>query len=70
LQLAANNDSVFGDPGDLLAAADWNGDGDDTPAVFRPSSTRHYFRFTNMPGNADAQYISGEAIWVPVAPGR
>jgi hypothetical protein len=34
-----------------------------------PAST-HYFRFTNMPGNADAQYISGEAIWVPVAPGR
>ncbi|MGB5730141.1 MAG: hypothetical protein WBN24_00830, partial [Acidimicrobiia bacterium] len=60
---------IFGDPGDRLVAGDWTGDGTFTPALFRPSNTTMYFRYTNTQGNADNQFIPipTHAAWLPVA---
>ena len=56
------------DPSDRFVAGDWGViDGVDTPAVFRPSNTTMYFRFTNSQGNADHQWTAGQPAWVPVA---
>jgi hypothetical protein len=57
---------VFGDPGDRLVANDWNRDGVDSPAVFRPWKSTAFFRFTNTQGPADAQFMFGESDWLPV----
>jgi len=69
----ASSEEAFGiyaaerNPDDRFVAGDWNSDGRDTPAVFRPGNVTHYFRFTNTQGPADAQYIWGESTWLPVA---
>jgi hypothetical protein len=42
-------------------------DGVDTPAVFRPSNTTFYFRYTNTQGNADTTLTFGQSPWLPVA---
>ena len=49
-------------------AGDWGiVDGVDTPAVFRPSDAKFYFRHTNTQGVADSEFFFGEGPWLPVA---
>ena len=43
----------YGDPGDVIVAGDWDGDGDDTVAVYRPGDGRFYVNLDNAPGAAD-----------------
>jgi len=42
----------YGNPGDHIMAGDWDGDGDDTVAVYRPSDDRLYVNLNNANGNA------------------
>jgi hypothetical protein len=44
---------IYGAPGDIPFAADWNGDGTDTVAIYRPSNGDWYIRLTNSAGAAD-----------------
>ena len=57
------------DPGDRLVAGDWNDDGTFTPALFRPSNTTMYFRYTNTQGIADNQFIPTPTnpTWLPIS---
>ncbi|NNC93492.1 MAG: hypothetical protein HKN80_13485, partial [Acidimicrobiia bacterium] len=50
-----------------LIAGDWDGDGDDTPGVFR--STPSTFRLENTLGQPvpDVTYTFGKSAWLPVA---
>jgi hypothetical protein len=66
-EVAADDQFVFGNPGDRFISHNLNRDGIDTPAIFRPSNTTHYFRFTNSQGPGNAQFIWGEPHWQPVA---
>lgn len=50
---------VFGEPGDLPFAGDWDGDGIDTPALRRPSDGYIYLRNSNMAGPADIVVFFG-----------
>lgn len=64
----ADDEIVFGDPGDRFVAGDWGVvDGKDTPSVFRPSNTTMFFRDTLTNGVADRQFGGGDSEWVPVA---
>ena len=63
----ADHEFFFGNPGDRFVAGDWNTNGSDSPAVFRPANTTFYFRYTNTQGNADAQFTFGSPTWLPVA---
>jgi hypothetical protein len=65
----ADVEFYYGDPGDLVVAADWAGDGTDTVGVFRPSEHRIYLRYTNAAGTADRSFWLGRATWVPIAGG-
>ena len=46
---------------------DWNDNGTDSPALFRPSNVTMYFRYTNSQGNADTWFVFGQPGWLPVA---
>lgn len=63
----ADTEFVFGDPGDRFVAGDWNEDGRESPAVYRPTTRTFYFRYSNTPGNADATWSWGQPAWIPVA---
>ena len=63
----ADHEFFFGNPGDRFVAGDWNRNGTDSPAVFRPGNTTFYFRYTNTQGNADDQFIWGSSTWLPVS---
>jgi hypothetical protein len=52
---AADLTFVYGSPGDIPFAGDWNGNGTDTVAVFRPSTGNWYIRLANAAGSADHQ---------------
>jgi len=56
---AADYSYVFGNPGDVPFAGDWNGDGTDTPGLRRPSDGFVYLRNTNSQGIADISYFYG-----------
>jgi hypothetical protein len=66
-QGVADNQFIFGDPGDRLVAGDWVPSAVDSPAVFRPGNTTFYFRHSNTQGNADNQFVWGEGPFLPVA---
>lgn len=63
----ADHQFVFGDPADRFVAGDWNANGADSPAIFRPADCTFYFRNTNTQGNADFTLPFGEVDWLPVA---
>jgi hypothetical protein len=44
---------IYGSNGDVPYAADWNGDGIDTIALYRPSNGDWYIRLTNSAGAAN-----------------
>lgn len=64
---AADHEFLFGDPGDRFIAGDWDMDGADSPAVFRPSDATFYFRYTNTAGVADEVDAWGMATWLPIS---
>jgi hypothetical protein len=60
---------TFGNPGDKIVAGDWDGDGDDTVAVYRPASGMFYARNSNSAGNANSQvYVGPQAGVVALNP--
>jgi hypothetical protein len=66
----ANGQFYFGDPGDRFVAGDWGVvEGAETPALFRPSDSRLYCRYTLTQGNADTQFTWSDAAsgWLPVS---
>ncbi|MGB7861303.1 MAG: hypothetical protein WBM90_12460, partial [Acidimicrobiia bacterium] len=65
----ANLDFIYGIPNDFLLAGDWNGDGIDTPAIFRPSEGNWYLRLANTPGYANhvISFGVGRRGFLPVA---
>jgi len=57
----------FGNPGDLPFMGDWNGDGVETPGLYRQSDGFVYLRNTNTQGNADREFFFGNPGDVPLA---
>jgi len=55
---------VFGQAGDVPLIGDWNGDGIDTPGVFRNGT--FFLRNSNTAGPADIQFNFGGSTDVPV----
>jgi len=55
----ADSQFIYGDPGDMLVAGDWDGNGTDTIGVYRPSNGIFYLRNSNTQGNADAWAYGG-----------
>ena len=51
----------FGQAGDIAIVGDWNGDGVDTPGVFRGSTGTFYLRNSNTAGAADITFSFGVA---------
>jgi hypothetical protein len=58
----------YGNPGDSILAGDWDGDGDDTVAVYRPSTGRVYMNLKNSNGAADWNGYVGSFPFVVTAP--
>jgi hypothetical protein len=56
----------FGDPGDAPFMGDWDGDGIDTPGLFRVSDGFVYLRNTNTQGIADITFFFGNPGDMPV----
>jgi hypothetical protein len=57
----------YGDPGDVILAGDWDGDGDDTVAVYRPSSGVVYLNLENAESPADWEIELGGGYVAAVA---
>jgi len=53
--------------GDRIVVGDWDGDGDDTVGVFRPSTTTWYLRDTFTQTSANIVFTFGESYMNPVA---
>ena len=64
---ATAGEFFFGNPNDRLVIGDWDGDGDDSAGVFRPSEGMIYLRNTLNTGPSDVAYPWGEPSWHPVA---
>jgi hypothetical protein len=56
----ADNQFIYGDPGDKIVAGDWNGDGTDTIGVYRPSENVFFLKHSNQQGVADASFLAGD----------
>ena len=54
-------------PGDRVLAADWNDDGTDTVAIYRPDEARFYISNTNATGFAEFDFRFGARGLEPVA---
>jgi hypothetical protein len=59
----------FGAPGDRIVAGDWDGDGDDTVAVYRPSSRYLIVNLENDWGPAEYSLWVGSYETVVVSTG-
>ncbi|MGZ8785419.1 MAG: hypothetical protein ACXW1Y_07650, partial [Acidimicrobiia bacterium] len=59
-QGVADRDFIYGNPGDVLVAGDWEGDGVDTVAVYRPSDGNWYIKGANTQGVADHVVYFGD----------
>ncbi len=56
----------YGEPGDDPFLGDWDGDGVDTPGLYRPSDGKVYLRNSNTPGIADIEFFFGDPGDVPI----
>ena len=56
----------FGDPGDVPFMGDWDGDGIDTPGLYRQSDGFVYLRNSNTQGVADIRFFFGNPGDVPL----
>ncbi len=57
----------FGNPGDYPFMGDWDGDGIETPGLYRQSDGFVYLRNSNDQGIADVQFFFGNPGDVPIA---
>ena len=57
----------FGNPGDYPFMGDWDGDGVDTPGLYRQSDGYAYLRNSNTQGIADIKFFFGNPGDVPIA---
>ena len=57
----------FGNPGDYPFMGDWDGDGVDTPGLYRQSDGYAYLRNSNTQGIADIKFFFGDPGDVPIA---
>ena len=57
----------YGDPGDFPIMGDWDGDGVDTPGLYRQADGYVYLRNKNAQGNADIKFFFGNPGDVPIA---
>jgi hypothetical protein len=57
----------YGDPGDYPFVGDWDGDGVETPGLYRQSDGYVYLRNSNTQGNADIKFFFGDPGDVPIA---
>lgn len=64
--LGGGEDFFFGVPGDIPFLGDWNGDGTDTPGLYRPSSGFAYIRNTRTTGAADQSWFMGIPGDIPI----
>ena len=56
----------FGNPSDTPFIGDWNGNGEDTPGLFRRTDGFVYIRFSNTQGPADWTYFFGNPSDIPL----
>src|SRR5690606_13779095 len=56
----------FGNPGDIPFMGDWDGDGVDTPGLYRQSTGFAYIRYTNTQGAGDLTFHFGEPGDIPI----
>ena len=57
----------YGNPGDIPFVGDWDGDGVETPGLYRPSDGFVYVRNSNTQGIADITFFFGNPGDVPIA---
>jgi len=57
----------YGNPGDVPFMGDWDGDGVDTPGLYRRSDGYVYLRNSNTQGIADIRFFFGDPGDVPLA---
>jgi hypothetical protein len=57
----------FGNPGDFPIFGDWDGDGVETPGMYRQSDGFVYLRNSNTQGPADIRFFFGNPGDVPIA---
>jgi hypothetical protein len=57
----------FGNPGDYPIMGDWDGDGVETPGLYRQSDGYVYLRNSNTQGIADIRFFFGNPGDVPIA---
>jgi hypothetical protein len=57
----------YGNPGDVPFMGDWDGDGIETPGLYRQSDGFVYLRNSNTPGPADLEFFFGNPQDVPIA---
>jgi hypothetical protein len=58
---------VFGNPGDFPFMGDWDGNGSETPGLYRQSDGYVYLRNSNTQGNANIRFRYGNPGDVPIA---
>ncbi len=63
----SNTSFFYGTPGDVPLLGDWDCDGIDTVAMYRPTNGFVYLRNTNREGVADHDFFYGLASDVPLA---
>ena len=56
----------FGNPEEDPFLGDWDGDGIDTPGLYRPSDGKVFLRNSNTPGIADIEFFFGDPEDVPL----
>ena len=61
------NSFYYGTPGDVPLLGDWDCDGTDTVAMYRPTNGFVYLRNTNQQGVADHDFFYGLASDIPLA---
>lgn len=59
-------DFYYGNPGDIPFMGDWDGDGVETPGLYRQSDGYVYLRNSNTQGTADISFYFGNPGDVPV----
>ncbi len=64
---AADRAFTFGDPADVVFAADWTGDGVATVGLFRPAAGAFHLRHRNATGPAATELAYGSGSLRPVA---
>lgn len=64
---AATTAFYYGNPGDQPFTGDWDGDGVDTPGLYRRSDGYVYLRNSNTQGIADISFYFGNPSDIPIA---